>query len=166
MKRNAFRWAVVLVIGCGIVGHHPKLLPAHPLHTTLTELSVQRSGQVRLMVRVFEDDFQRAVVRRAVRLHRAGKPDPEPVLHYLQDRLVVRGAGGAVPLQGCGFRRTDNLLWMCMQGPAPGGIGGGSLRNELLFDLYDDQVNIVQVKQGSAPQTMLFTSGDGTQRLP
>ena len=41
----------------------------------------------------------------------------------------------------------------------------GRVEARMLFEVYDDQVNIVQLSDGSRRQTLLFSKGDGAKEV-
>jgi hypothetical protein len=47
----------------------------------------------------------------------------------------------------------------------PEGFAGAQLRNQFLFDLYDDQINLVNVKQDERKLALTFKNGDKFQPL-
>lgn len=132
----------------------------HPLHTTLTEVTVD-AGHVTLRVRVFADDFARGVAA-----HRA-RPGEDAALAYLGASVGLWDhAGHHVQLTSCGVRATGVLLWHCVTAPAPRGISGMRVRNTLQFAVYDDQVNVVQARYAGRATSLLFVPGDAPKRLP
>jgi hypothetical protein len=125
---------------------------AHPLHTTLTELRADRArGVVRVVIRVFADDFGTAAGR-----------DPSA---YLQRAFVLRDGPRPVHLHQCGTRRSGGLLWICMEGPAPAITANLTLTDALLCELFDDQVNIVRATLDGSTRSVLFTAGDRAKSL-
>jgi len=140
---------------------------AHPLHTTLTQLSYDASTRVlNVSVRVFADDFSAAVMPRG----RAGDdviPPDSAVLRYLSGRFALqRAGGGAIPLRWCGLRRDGEALFLCLRAIAQPSPAGARLRNALLSEVFADQVNIVRASYGGAQRTLLFTSRDDVKVLP
>jgi hypothetical protein len=140
---------------------------AHPLHTTLTQLSYDASTRVlNVSVRVFADDFSAAVMPGS----RAGSlviPPDSAMLRYVSGRFALHGAGGGpIPLRWCGMRRDGEALFLCLRATAQPSPAGARMRNALLGELFVDQVNIVQASYGGARRTLLFTSRDGTKVLP
>lgn len=135
---------------------------AHDLHSTVTELTyAPETKAVRVSIRLFADDFDRAVERM-----RAQGVEGDPVLRYLGASFRLKQRGGDwVPLQWCGARRAGDLYWITLRGTAPNGLQGGAIWNSLLFELFEDQVNIVQVRNGGSRRSMVFTRGDGGKRL-
>ena len=141
---------------------------AHPLHTTLTELTLLPDGTPQITVRVFLDDFSTAVTRRAPT---PGAPVPMPpdsaVARYLGETvLLTDGAGRRAPLAVAGVRRTDDLVWVTLRAPTIHSMTGAHLTMRVLFDRWDDQVNIVQCTVGTRRQTLLFTKRDGSAAKP
>lgn len=131
---------------------------AHPLHTTVTEITSDPARRVvRAVIRVFADDFGKAL----------GRPDrgassapvaEQAALAYLQRAFVLTGRNGRVmPLRSCGTRRTADLLWLCVEADSPTGLAGTRVRNAVLCELYDDQVNIVRTTAGGTASNLLFT---------
>jgi hypothetical protein len=70
-------------------------------------------------------------------------------------------AGRRVPLVVAGIRRTGDLVWVTLRAPELRSIAGARLTNRVLFDRYDDQVNIVQTSISGRRQTLLFTKSEG-----
>lgn len=133
---------------------------AHPIHTTLTKVSVERNA-ITFNVRAFADDFSATVAKFF------GRPAPtdssvsaSEVLRYAQSFFSVSNASGTpVVLESCGIKRANELYWLCFRAPMPKGTAGARVRNHMLTELHADQVNIVQMEPPSARRTMLFTKG-------
>jgi hypothetical protein len=166
--RRLARWTRGAALALGVlVAPAARAGFAHPLHTTLTQLSYDASTRVlNVSVRVFADDFSAAVMPGG----RAGGdviPPDSAVLRYLSGRLdLQRASGGAIPLRWCGLRRDGEVLFLCLRATAQPSPAGARLRNTLLSELFVDQVNIVQASYGGARRTLLFTSRDGMKALP
>jgi Domain of unknown function (DUF6702) len=135
----------------------------HPLHTTLAELSIASDGGVEIVMRVFLDDFSAAVAGRAGPASTPiATPQDSSTARYLgQTVLLTDGTGQRVPLVITNVRRTDDLLWITLRAPSVRSVVGARLTNRVLFDRWDDQVNIVQTSVGGRRQTLLFTKRDG-----
>ena len=121
-------------------------LAAHPLHTTLTQLDFTAADRsVRLTVRGFSDD-----------LHAA-----------LGGDLTDSAAARYLPLAWCGLQRSDGVVWLCLRGVAPADARGVKVRIGVLFELYADQINIVQTsRDGRRGGALLFTRGDPPRPVP
>ena len=162
------RAAVLALALVGAIGTIVKRADAHPLHTTLAEVTASPRGSVQIVLRVFVDDFAAAVSRRAA-------PPRAPIItptdsaaaRYLGETLVLTDGGGRrVALAVVGMRRTDDLLWITLEAPTLRTNTGARLANRVLFERWDDQVNIVQTSLGGRRQTLLFTKRDGGAAKP
>ena len=142
---------------------------AHPLHTTLTQLTYNAAERsVYVSMRVFADDFSTAVAR-----HSGGRAAADhsvadaAAFAYVAEGLTLIGADGRrLPLQWCGARRTDIVLWLCLRSPAPDGLDGLQVHNRVLVEMFEDQINIVQATYNGRKQSLLFTREDRPKRLP
>lgn len=142
---------------------------AHPLHSSLTELTYDPAARlVRLSVRVFADDFSAAVThgRPAAPDAPVVVPPDSAIVRYLVGKLVLADRSGRViPLRWCGTRRAAEVLFLCLRAPMGAAPAGARVRNAVLTELFTDQVNVVRAAVGGAPQTLLFTPGDGMKAL-
>ena len=141
----------------------PRLVAAHPLHTTITELTEDRArGTVRAVIRVFADDFGTVVARRT-----RGAPISEATAFaYVSSTFSFTDrAGRMLSVQSCGMRRTADLVWVCVEARSPAGLAPLSVRNAVMCDLFDDQVNVVQGSVGGARRSLLLTRGDRAKPL-
>ena len=137
---------------------------AHPLHSTITELTEDRArGVVRAMVRVFADDFGTAVSRssRGKVAPTSGAAWDAAVLSYATSAFGIQDAQGhALAIRSCGMRRTGDLLWLCLEATTTQPLAALRVRNAVLCDLFDDQVNVVQGTAGGERRSLLFVRGD------
>jgi hypothetical protein len=139
---------------------------AHPLHTTLVQLSYdERTHMLLGSIRVFAGDFAAAVAKRKG----AATPDDDRVsdteaLGYVSKTLrITDPAGRAVPLAWCGSRRAGDVLWLCVRATNVAPPNALLLSDQMLCELFDDQINIVQSAAGARHASMLFTKGDGAK---
>jgi hypothetical protein len=158
----------VAMVAVGLVIGLPTSGAAHPLHTTLTEVSLDAaSHSVRAVVRVFADDFGTALARHAhVAAPPVGRAWDDAATNYLSAAVTIADrTGRPIALHSCGSHRSADLLWICLEGmtvESPHELRG---RISILCDLFDDQVNIVQFMSGAEKRSALFTRGDGLKRL-
>lgn len=140
----------------------------HPLHTTLTEIGRGDGRTLRATIRVFADDFGRAVLGLGAA---AAAPAMDAVSDsvasaYVRGHFTLATAGGrAMPLQWCGIKRTGDLVWVCVEAAWVGPLGGVRVHDRMLFDLFRDQINIVQSSDGGSRSSLIFTAGDGPKRI-
>jgi hypothetical protein len=94
-------------------------------------------------LRIFEDDLREA----------AGAARLSPSAYVLK-RIGIVVDGHVVPLAVCGEQRAADAVVVCLRGQVKG-TRGLRVRNELLLERYEDQVNIVRVERGTATTVLL-----------
>lgn len=163
--RARARTTAIVALACA-----PLLAGArHPLHTTLTALSHDaRAGTVTAVVRAFAEDFAPAAARAArVRAGPGHAVSDSAAAEYLRARLRVHARGGrALRFAWCGARREGDVLWLCLRASAPEGLAGATVHAAQLFEVFEDQVNVVQASYGGARRSVLFARGEAPKRLP
>jgi len=137
---------------------------SHPIHTTLTEVALDAAdGTMHFTIRAFADDFSAAVSKHV------GKPRPADyvvpdadVVAYVTSAVSVEDAlGKRAPVAWTASRRAGDVVWVTFRVPSVRALRGVKIASTLLFELYDDQVNIVQTTAEGRHRSMLFTTGDG-----
>jgi len=119
----------------------------HPLHTTMTEVTVDEARHtVRAVVRVFVDDFSNAA-------RRSGSPD----VYLARGLSLTDGAARSVALRSCGTRRTGDVMFICAEGAFSGSARAIRISDTLLCNVFDDQINVVQITTGADRRSSLFT---------
>ncbi len=131
----------------------------HPLHSTLTTIAWEsRTHTLQLAVRVFTEDLADALARGAV-------PSDSAACRYARSALTLRDrTGRSLATERCTIERTGDVMWIRLEAPAAEPTGF-RLLNSFLFELFDDQVNVVQATLRGRMRTMLFTRGDGLKPI-
>ena len=136
----------------------------HAYHSTITELRYNAAKkQLELSVKVFTDDFEKALSQGQpahVNLTDAG---PRPLVlasAYLRRTLQISTTAGApLQLQVLGMQAENDGYWFYCKVPLPGPVAGIKLRQALLLDAFSDQMNIVNIEANGAKQSALFRAG-------
>lgn len=131
----------------------------HPLHSTLTTIAWEsRTHTLRVAVRVFTEDLAEALARGTV-------PSDSAACRYARSALTLRDrTGRSLATERCTIERTDDVTWIRLEAPTADPTGC-RLLNAFLFELFDDQVNVVQTTLRGRTRTTLFTRGDGLKPL-
>jgi len=137
-------------------------LIAHPIHTSLAELVYdQAAKEIRISLRVYVDDLTTA----SARYGRAAPVDSAMIAYARAYFGVADRNGKLLSLAPCGERLVGDLMWLCFRAPALSGPSGFSVAHKVLFDLYSDQINLVQASYNGRKVSLLFTKGDGFKKL-
>jgi hypothetical protein len=143
---------------------------AHKYHTSVTRVEYnQAERSAEITIQTFTDDLRDALQKRAgmnVRLE-AGKKTERLVFDYLRSSFELKNSA-AEPgeLQWVGMEVKGETVWLYVQAKMADGLARATLRNGLLFDLFDDQVNIVNILHDGQKSSLVFKRGDGPREIP
>ncbi|HEX7312588.1 MAG TPA: DUF6702 family protein [Pyrinomonadaceae bacterium] len=145
-------------------------VPAHKFYTSLAQVEYNAEEKsVEVTLRVFADDLELALKRRAgreVSLDRTKDAD-RLVLAYLRDTFEIRNRDGkAKALKWVGMELRAGVAWLYFEAEMPEGLAGARLRDHVLFELFDEQVNTVSVRYPGARGDLVFVQGDGEHAVP
>ena len=143
---------------------------AHKFYTSLARVEYNSSEKTaEVTLRVFSDDLELALKRRAgreVKLDRT-KDAEQLVLAYLRDTFEIKnGDGEAKALKWVGMELRAGVAWLYVEAEMPEGLAGARLRDQLFFELFDEQVNTVSVRYRGASADLVFVRGDGERAVP
>jgi hypothetical protein len=132
---------------------------AHPLHTSVTELTYDAASRaVTVSVRLFADDFGMALRARGATPSLQGSSLDAIARDYFAAAVaLVRADGAPIALAWCGIREESGLIWLCARAAGVASFSGLRLRNALMFDRFPDQISIVRAVGSRGVQTLLLT---------
>ncbi|MDO7846978.1 hypothetical protein Q5H92_11460 [Hymenobacter sp. M29] len=136
----------------------------HAYHSTLTELRYNAAKkQLELSVKVFTDDFEKALSQgqaAPVNLTDAGPRPLALTTAYVQRTLQVRTPTGApLQVQVLGLQAENDGYWLYCKVPLPGPLAGVQLRQAMMLDVFGDEMNIVNIEANGKKQSALFRAG-------
>ena len=135
---------------------------SHPIHTTLTDIALDPAdGSMHFTIRAFADDFSAAVAKHARKPRPADYVVPDAdIVSYASAAVSIEAFGKPAPFVWGGSRRAGDVIWVTFKVPSVRALRGVKIASTLLFELYEDQVNIVQTTIDGRHHSMLFASGD------
>ena len=168
MKRPIFMTAVLA--GVALVCFAARPAAAHKFYTSLAQVEYNAETKtVEVSLRVFADDFELALTRRAGRAVKLdGTQDADQLaLEYLREKFVLKNrAGETKPLRFVGAEVQNQVAWLYFEAEMPEGLAGARLRDEVLFELFEKQVNVVDFKWTGGRSDLVFARGDGEREVP
>ena len=140
------------------------LAPSHAYHASITEMRYNGpQKQLEISVKVFTDDFEKALSRgqpAPVRLAAPGPLASVRVAAYLRQQFVIKTAAGApLGLQFLGMQAEKDAHWLYCKVALPRTMAGLQIRNAVLLDVFPDQSNILNLDAGGKKQSVLFRAG-------
>lgn len=159
-----------VLFGVALLAAAPPPARAHKFYTSLAQVEYNaETGAVEIALRVFADDLELALTRRAgrqVRLERAKDRD-RLVIEYLREKFELKNrAGQPKELRLVGVEVEREVAWLYFEAEMPEGLGGARLRDQVLFELFAKQVNVVDFKWTGGKSDLVFVRGDGERAVP
>ena len=152
---------------CSTSGNATAATP-HKFYVSLAQADYNdKTKTLEVAIRMFADDLELALTKRERRaVHLDTTPDVAKIIRaYLQDRFEVRGRDGKVrELNWVGMESSVDSTWVYIEIPLGEDVDGASIRNRILLDLYQEQVNTTIVKAAGKQHTFAFRNGDEAWR--
>ena len=141
----------------------------HDFHSSLAEVSYNPAAKsLEVSLRMFTDDLGEALTRenkRPVSVDQTDTADPL-IKRYLEKHFAVAGADNRrKPITWVGKEISVDVTWVYFEIPLAENLNGTKLLNSLLCELFDDQVNIVNVSYQGQKRTYLFKPSQTVQEL-
>jgi hypothetical protein len=136
----------------------------HAYHATLTELRYNPGQkQLELSIKVFTDDFEKALSKGQAAPVSLAEPGPRPQIltaAYLSRTLQFKTPVGQVlPLKYIGMEKEKDAYWLYCKVTLPRTMGGVQIKQTMLLETFADQSNIVNIAAGSKTNSAVFRRG-------
>jgi hypothetical protein len=151
---------------------------AHSVHTSTAEVEYNaETKRLEVSLTVFVSDLEVALVRQSEREMRIDKtPAAEfdaQVQAYLAKTFVVTDAAGKAAklawvgreMEEASAKSGDPAVVLFFEVEVPEGVKGAVVRNAVFFDLFEDQVNLMQMRGGEEKVEMMFTHERSSKEL-
>ena len=154
------------------------LLQAHSVHTSTAEAEYDvRTKKLEVSLTVFVSDLELALVRQSEREMKIEKtPAAEfdaQIQAYLAKTFVVTDAAGRLAkmewvgreMEKASEKSGDPAVVLFFEVEAPEGVGGLTLKHAVFHELFKDQINLLNFKNGSRPVELTFTLDEASRNL-
>jgi hypothetical protein len=160
-----------LLAACWLAG--PPQSAAHPVHATDAEADFNReTGRVEVSLRVFADDLEAALSKEAGERITLDRTPPAELDRRIRGLAAGRfcaqtALGDPAPLHWVGreperreaLPADESRVILYFELPLSGGLEGARLWQGLFCGLFDDQINLVHLRQDGRRVTLGFAPG-------
>ena len=164
MRLTTFTLSAAMFVAALLHSPPATSLAAHKFYTSFAQVEYNEERQaVEVALRVFGDDVENILTRRhgkSVRIGKTGAAE-KLIFAYVADAFQLRNrAGEAKKFAWVGMETKGHVAWLYFESPMPEGLDGATLRNRILLDFSDEQVNIVHIQHGGRKADLVFKTGD------
>lgn len=131
----------------------------HPLHVSTTEIEYNAKDKtLEISCRIYTDDFETILSKQSkVRIDLSNaalhKAMDEHVKKYVQNHLRLLVNGKLVTGNYLGFEKDDEATNVYVEVENVSNLQQLEARNSILYDLFDDQLNILHVSKSGIRQS-------------
>lgn len=161
------------IIGCLFVillfvGNRP--LTRHDFHTSLTQMQFNAKDKTfEISVRIFTDDFEKALTQenngQKVQLANNDKNDLLIEKYIRKHFNLTTAQKQHKAFSYVGHETEADAQWVYLEMPYAEPFRGGQLQQTVLMELFDDQVNLVNVQYLSQKKTLVFRKNQTVQEV-
>jgi hypothetical protein len=143
--------------------------PAHDYHVSVTQMQYNTAQKIfEISIKVFTDDLERGISqtngsrRFAIRTNDHNDPYVES---YVLKHFILSTPQKKAGIKYLGKEQEADATWIYLEIPFEGLVAGWRLQNSILMDIFDDQVNMFNIKYGSEAKTLLYKKGKSSHML-
>lgn len=138
------------------------LTAVHPFYVSVTEITQNASTKtVQISVRVFFDDFEKALDKRYKTNINILKPKDRKqvdqlISAYLTEHLKLKTNGKAVVLKYQGYEIQEDAAWCYFETQPLATVQTLSIQNDILYEQHESQINMIHaIVNGKRKSTKL-----------
>ena len=154
--------SLVLLCFCGC-------LWAHKFHASLTSIEWNTDSEsYEIVMRLFTDDLETALSRKsgnAQSLDADFGLAERQAYEYLKGCFQIKNGAHSMNYEWVGMEVQVDTVWVYLELKAKEKPKDLSLYNSVFFELFKDQVNTINHKDGREKQTLVFSRGDGAKKV-
>ena len=123
----------------------------HPFYVSVTEIVHNKTtGTIQVSVRIFFDDFERALEKKYKKNVNILKPASrkevdELISTYIKDHLKVSANGKPVELKYLGYEIEEDAAWCYFETSKVNAVKLMNVENDILFEQHAAQSNMIHV---------------------
>ncbi|WOD42358.1 DUF6702 family protein [Hwangdonia lutea] len=134
----------------------------HKYYVSVTQINyVEEKASVQIISRIFIDDFENVLRKRYNdNITLAGKNEPKTVdayiARYLNEKIKIKINNKAAKINFIGKEYNGDIMQCYLEIEGVKAINAFEITNQLLFDLFQEQQNIVKTKINETHKSFLF----------
>ncbi|MBC7873680.1 MAG: hypothetical protein H7Y01_06780 [Ferruginibacter sp.] len=152
MAASDFKWLFIPLLAVVLSSAAPVSL--HPFHVSVVEIEHNAGDKtLEISCKIFTDDFETILAKNyKAKVDLINPPNKAAmdtlVKKYILSHLLIRANGKQLVLNYVGFENESEAAYGYIEVENLPAVSKLEITNSILFDKFDDQVNIMHVKVG------------------
>jgi hypothetical protein len=149
MVSSVYKWLVIPVLAVALTSSRP--VP-HPFHVSVVEIEHNASDKtLEISCKIFTDDFESILAKnyntKVDLINPTDKAAMDTLVKkYIYSHLSIKVNGKPVVLNYIGYENEKEAAYGYIEVANVSSVSKLDISNNILFDKFDDQVNIMHVK--------------------
>lgn len=149
MASSVYKWLIIPLLAAGLTSFKPA---PHPFHVSVVEIEHNATDKtLEISCKIFTDDFESILAKNyhvKVDLINPSNKDAMDTLvkRYLNSHLAIKANGKPVVFNYIGYENEKEAAYGYIEVENVLSVSKLDITNTILFDKFDDQMNIVHVK--------------------
>ena len=143
--------------------------PAHDFHASVTQMQYNAKERTfEISIRIFTDDFEKALSAASnTKVNLSGTNKNDPLIEkYIQTHFsYISPQKQPKPFKYVGHEIEADANWLYLEMPYAEPFRGGMLKQNVLMELFDDQVNMVNIQYQGQKKTFVFRKSQPVQDI-
>ena len=161
----ALRLCVIIFFGISLFG-----FSQHDFHTSITRMDFNaKEKSFEISIRVFTDDFEKALSKdnngQKIVVVNNDKNDPLVEKYIRKHFALLTSQKQKKNYSYVGKEQEADATWIYIEIPMLEAITGFSLQNSIMHDLFEDQINLVNLNFQGQKKSYIFKKDESTIAL-
>lgn len=144
--------------------------PKHDYHVSVTQMLYNPGSRAfEVSIRIFTDDLEKGLSQSHSKQRFVIKDNDQNdrfVEEYIRKSFILTDSQKKnIPIKYVGKEQEADATWIYLEIPFQGALNGCKLLNVTLMEVFDDQVNMTNVKFQTEKKTFLFKKGQTSHLL-
>ncbi|GGC04662.1 DUF6702 family protein [Dyadobacter sediminis] len=142
----------------------------HDYHVSVTQMQYNPAVKAfEVSIRIFTDDLEKGLTlennNKRIVIRNDDKNDPLVEKYILKSFLITDSSKKPLAIKYIGKEQEEDATWVYLEIPFHSSLSGYKLQNSTLMEVFDDQVNMTNLKLASEKKTFLFKKGQTVHAL-
>jgi hypothetical protein len=152
MAASVYKWSLIILLSVSFTSFTP--FTKHPFHVSVLEIEHNASNKsLEISCKIFTDDFETVLAKNyGTKVDLINPPNKAAmdtlVKKYILSHITIKVNGKPIVLNYIGFENESEAAYGYFEAEGVPSITKVEIVNSVLFDKFDDQMNIIHVKAG------------------